>query len=185
LHVQSVRDNLKKITYNKTNLISNFSQVFQDDMVTDSRLLGSCVLSLYLLLYIYIYKYFYFGVLLHVLYQGYWKDRPSQQLFKVFIIYLFRSYIFGPRWPSSGAIHNYFFSGSYLTTTEPLFLCYRSYFIYGLANTAVVYLILQEQVTRQQQDIKILTRKFGNNGRSPPPPPPYLHETPENQGGQY
>jgi hypothetical protein len=44
---------------------------------------------------------------------------------------------------------------------------------------------LREQVTRQQQDIQILTRKSGNNGRSPPPPPLYLHETPENQADQY
>jgi hypothetical protein len=28
-----------------------------------------------------------FFILLHVLYQGYWKNRPSQQLFKVFILY--------------------------------------------------------------------------------------------------
>jgi hypothetical protein len=35
------------------------------------------------------------------------------------------------------------FSGSYLTTTDPLFLCYRSYFVYGLANTDVVYLICE------------------------------------------
>jgi hypothetical protein len=34
---------------------------------------------------------------------------------------------------------------------------------------------LREQVTRQQQDIKILTRKPWNNGSlSPPPPPPYI-----------
>jgi hypothetical protein len=33
------------------------------------------------------------------------------------------------------------FSGSYLTTTDPLFLYYRYDFVYGLPNTAVVYLI--------------------------------------------
>jgi hypothetical protein len=78
--------------------------------------------------------------LLLVLYQGYWKNRPSQQLFKVFIYIYFAATCFGPHWPSSGRIHNYF-PGSYLTTTDPLFLCYRSYFVYGLANAAIVYLI--------------------------------------------
>jgi hypothetical protein len=32
-------------------------------------------------------------------------------------------------------------------------------------------------------DIKILTRKLGNNGKSSPPP--YLHRTLENQANQY
>jgi hypothetical protein len=41
-------------------------------------------------------------------YQGYWKNRPSQQLFKVFIYIYFAVTCFGPRWPSSGGIHNYF-----------------------------------------------------------------------------
>jgi hypothetical protein len=43
-------------------------------------------------------------------YQGYWKNRPSQQLFKVFILYFiyFAPQIRGPCWPSSGGIHNYF-----------------------------------------------------------------------------
>jgi hypothetical protein len=41
-------------------------------------------------------------------YQGYWKNLPSQQLFKVFIYIYFAATCFGPRWPSSGGIHNYF-----------------------------------------------------------------------------
>jgi hypothetical protein len=32
----------------------------------------------------------------------------SQQLFKVFIYIYFAATCFGPRWPSSGGIHNYF-----------------------------------------------------------------------------
>jgi hypothetical protein len=39
--------------------------------------------------------------------QGYVKNHPSQQLFKVFILY-FAATCFDPRWPSSGGIHNYF-----------------------------------------------------------------------------
>jgi hypothetical protein len=49
-----------------------------------------------------------FCILLRVLYQGYWKNRRSQQLFKVFIYTYFAGTCFGPRWPSSGAIHNIF-----------------------------------------------------------------------------
>jgi hypothetical protein len=67
-------------------------------------------------------------------YSLYWKNRPSQQLFKVFICrYMFR--------PSLAIFrrNTQLFSVSYLTTTDPLFLCYRSYFVYGLANTAIVY----------------------------------------------
>jgi hypothetical protein len=40
--------------------------------------------------------------------QGYWKNRPSQQLFKVFIYIYFAATCFGPVWSSSGGIHNYF-----------------------------------------------------------------------------
>jgi hypothetical protein len=47
-----------------------------------------------------------FCILLHVLYQGYWKNRPWQQLFKVFIPIYFAATCFGPRWPSSGRISN-------------------------------------------------------------------------------
>jgi hypothetical protein len=42
------------------------------------------------------------------IYQGHWKKRPSQQLFKVFIYTYFAATCFGPRWPSSGGIHNIF-----------------------------------------------------------------------------
>jgi hypothetical protein len=49
-----------------------------------------------------------FYILLCVLYQGYWKNRPSQQLFKVFIYIYFATTCFGPRRTSSGGIHNYF-----------------------------------------------------------------------------
>jgi hypothetical protein len=35
------------------------------------------------------------------LYQGYWKNRPSHQLFKVFIYIYFTATCFGPRWPSN------------------------------------------------------------------------------------
>jgi hypothetical protein len=49
-----------------------------------------------------------FCFLLRVLYQGYWKNCPSQQLFKMFISIYFAAICFGPRWPSSGGIHNYF-----------------------------------------------------------------------------
>jgi hypothetical protein len=53
--------------------------------------------------------------------QGYWKNRPSQQLFKVFIYILyFAATCFGSRWPSSGGIHNYFQEATSLTT-DPLF----------------------------------------------------------------
>jgi hypothetical protein len=50
-----------------------------------------------------------FCSLLRVLYQGYQKNRPSQQLFKVFILYFiyFAAICFGPCWPSSDGIHNY------------------------------------------------------------------------------
>jgi hypothetical protein len=48
-----------------------------------------------------------FRILLHVLYQSYWKNRPSQQLFKVFIYVYFEATRFGTHWPSSGGIHNY------------------------------------------------------------------------------
>jgi hypothetical protein len=43
-----------------------------------------------------------------VLNQGYCKNRPSQQLFKVFIYTYFAATCFGPRWPSSGGIDNIF-----------------------------------------------------------------------------
>jgi hypothetical protein len=49
-----------------------------------------------------------FCIPLRVLYQGYWKNRPSQQLFKVFVYIYFAATCFGSRWPSSGEIHNYF-----------------------------------------------------------------------------
>jgi hypothetical protein len=49
-----------------------------------------------------------FYILLRVLYQGYWKNSPSQQLFKVFIYIYFAATCFGACWPSSGGIHNYF-----------------------------------------------------------------------------
>jgi hypothetical protein len=49
-----------------------------------------------------------FRILLRVLYQGNWKNRPSQQLFKVFIYINFAATCFGPRWPFSGGIHNIF-----------------------------------------------------------------------------
>jgi hypothetical protein len=55
-----------------------------------------------------------------------------------FLRCLFRRYMFRP----SLAIfrrNTQLFSGSYLTTTDPLLLCYRSYFVYGLADTASVY----------------------------------------------
>jgi hypothetical protein len=50
--------------------------------------------------------------------------------------YWFRRYMFRP---SLGNFRRnaQLFSESYLTTTDPLFWCYRSYFVYGLANTAV------------------------------------------------
>jgi hypothetical protein len=38
--------------------------------------------------------------------QGYWKNRPLQQLFKVFIYIHFAATFSGPRWPSSGGIRN-------------------------------------------------------------------------------
>jgi hypothetical protein len=49
-----------------------------------------------------------FNILLRILHQGYWKNRPLQQLFKVFIYTYFATTCFGPRWPSSDGIHNYF-----------------------------------------------------------------------------
>jgi hypothetical protein len=80
-----------------------------------------------------------FCILLRVLYQGYRKNRPSQQLFNVFIYIYFTATCFGPRWPSSGGIHNIF--GKLPHYNGSVVLCYRSYFVYGLADTAVVYLI--------------------------------------------
>jgi hypothetical protein len=60
------------------------------------------------------------------LYQGYWKN-----------LYLFRRYMFRPslaifRWNTQ------LFSGSYLTTTDPLF-CYRSYFVYAFISYVYNY----------------------------------------------
>jgi hypothetical protein len=49
-----------------------------------------------------------FCILLRVFYQGYWKNGPWQQLFKVFIYIYFAATCFGPRWPASGGIHNNF-----------------------------------------------------------------------------
>jgi hypothetical protein len=74
---------------------------------------------------------------------GIWMSRllegpSSQQLFKVFIYIYFAATCFGPRWPSSGGIHNIF--GKLPHYDGSVFLCYESYFVYGLANTAVVYL---------------------------------------------
>jgi hypothetical protein len=61
-----------------------------------------------------------FCILLRVLYQDYWKNRPSQQLFKLFILYFIL-----PLHVSALAGHlqaEYtIFSGSYFTTTDPLF----------------------------------------------------------------
>jgi hypothetical protein len=48
-----------------------------------------------------------FDILLRVLYQGYGKNHPSQQ-FKMFIYIYFAATCFGPCWPSSSGIHNYF-----------------------------------------------------------------------------
>jgi hypothetical protein len=77
-----------------------------------------------------------FCTLLHVLYLGYWKNRPSlATTISGVYLHLFRRYTFQP----SLAI---FSRNTHLTTTDPLFLCYRSYFVYGLANTAV-YLICE------------------------------------------
>jgi hypothetical protein len=123
-----------------------------------------------------------FCILLRILYQGFWKNRPSQQLFKVFIYIHFAATCFGPRWPSSGGTHNYFrevtsyiFSAHTGTTPQR----YKTTQVNRLQNRKR----LREQVTRQQQDIKILTRKPSNNRRSSLPP--YLHETPEDQADQY
>jgi hypothetical protein len=80
-----------------------------------------------------------FCIVLRVLYQGYRKIRPSQQPFKAFIYIYFAATCFRPRWPSSGGIHN--ISGKLPHYNGSTVLCYRSYFVYGLANTAVVYLI--------------------------------------------
>jgi hypothetical protein len=51
------------------------------------------------------------------------------------------------------------FSGSYFTTTDPLLSCYRSYFVYGSANTAVVYLMCENVKTLKCLVIKIYMLK--------------------------
>jgi hypothetical protein len=48
--------------------------------------------------------------------QGYWKNCPSQQLFEVFIYIYFATTCFGPRWTSSGGIHNIHRDVTSLTT---------------------------------------------------------------------
>jgi hypothetical protein len=58
-----------------------------------------------------------FCILLRVLYQGYWKNRPSQQLF---LRCLFRRYMFRPLLAIFRR-NTQLFSGTCLTTTDPLF----------------------------------------------------------------
>jgi hypothetical protein len=100
------------------------------------------------------------------------KNCPSQQLFKVFIYIYLAATCFGPRWPSSGGINNYFPEVTSLqrssetvhtahTGTTPH---YKTTQVNHLQNTKR----LGEQDTRQQQDIIILTRKPGNYRRSSP-----------------
>jgi hypothetical protein len=83
-----------------------------------------------------------FCILLHVLYQGYWKNRPSQQLFKVFILYFmyFASKCFGPT--GHLQVEYTIILGSYLTHYGSVVLCYTSRLLCMLANTAVVFLIV-------------------------------------------
>jgi hypothetical protein len=82
--------------------------------------------------------------------KGYWTNRPSQQLFKVFIYIYFAATCLGPRWPSSGGIHNYFREVTSLQRIRCL-----SYSVYGLANTAVVCLICGNVKTLKCYDIRI------------------------------
>jgi hypothetical protein len=49
-----------------------------------------------------------FCILLRVLHQGYWKNRPSLQLFNEVIYIYFTAPCFDLRWSSSCGIHNYF-----------------------------------------------------------------------------
>jgi hypothetical protein len=79
-----------------------------------------------------------FCIQLRVLYQGYWKNRPLQQLFKVFIYTYFAVKCFGPRWPSSGGIHSIF--GKLPHSERIRCFVLLVLFIYVLANTAVDYL---------------------------------------------
>jgi hypothetical protein len=77
-------------------------------------------------------------------------------------------------------------SGRFLPTFRRTFIAHTGTRPQHYKTTQVKHLQnrkrLREQDTRQQQDIKTLTRKPGNNGKSSPP---YLHETPENQADQY
>jgi hypothetical protein len=57
------------------------------------------------------------------------KNRPSQQLFEVFILYIFAATCFGPYWPSSGGIHNSFRNLTSLKM-DPLFCVIRSRLLY-------------------------------------------------------
>jgi hypothetical protein len=59
----------------------------------------------------------------------------------LFYILYFAAICFGHCWPSSGGVHNYFREVTSLQRS--VVLCYKSYFVYRLANTAVVYLICE------------------------------------------
>jgi hypothetical protein len=66
---------------------------------------------------------------------------PSQQLFKVFIYIYFAATCFF----LAGHLQAEFFFilGKFPHYNGSVVLCYRSYSVYGLVNTAVVYLICE------------------------------------------
>jgi hypothetical protein len=71
---------------------------------------------------------------IHILYEGKWKNSPSQQLFKVFINIYFSATCFGSRWPSSGGIHNYFREATTLQRTDDGNICQTIYKIRSITQ---------------------------------------------------
>jgi hypothetical protein len=69
--------------------------------------------------------------------RGYWKNRPSQQLFKEFI------YIYFPALAGHLQVEYRIILGKLPHYNGSVVLCYRSYFVYSLANAAIVYLICE------------------------------------------
>jgi hypothetical protein len=95
--------------------------------------------------------------------QGHQKNRPLQQLFKMFTLsfIFFAPTCFGPCWPSSGGTHNYFSKLLYPQRIHCFVLLGPIYCI-RLVNTDVVYLICVCELSKLGQITSLLNVKILN-----------------------
>jgi hypothetical protein len=84
-------------------------------------------------------------------YQGYQKNRPWQQTLQGVYFIVFAATCFGPCWPSSGGIHNYFWKLLYSKRILCFFVLIGPIYCICLANTAVVYLICVYELSKLGQ----------------------------------